>query len=475
MADWKAQISYNYNAAYHAYAYGLVYQSGPEPNHGNASTWGEAGVTDWSNYNAGVTQAYYAATARTREESPPRSPEQQAVNGHYQASGVYPGDTHAGSLPRAHEASQAGSDSTSDSEAHASPSTYLWLKFLKKKNSIYIDYSKLLMQTLFFSRTLKSIVLTTSILSLTSKALSPQCVSPDSWSSGSSSREGSLPQTDCTSWGKKEATERGSPVASGSQMDEASTFAPSGNEDTNETTSVDLLSTASKKPCTTTVTPPKGKMRAAFSESQMSALVQRFSIQRYLTPAEMKNLAEMTGLTYKQVKTWFQNRRMKLRRHQKDTSWVSERYNKGSPIHGAMYANIGQPRSPYQGEARLKENYNQQMMKTAPQNMAFYLAAMGAAAAGSAGYPSWCPGSPQNAMPHRSQNAMPHRSQMAGWSMPPDSGHYEYSPNVFHSASATTANDAGEDMSLEGKGGAAVVVNSGGSLNTPMVHNGQSC
>ena len=28
-----------------------------------------------------------------------------------------------------------------------------------------------------------------------------------------------------------------------------------------------------------------------------------------------------------QVKTWFQNRRMKLRRHQKDTSWVSEHYN----------------------------------------------------------------------------------------------------------------------------------------------------
>ena len=25
-----------------------------------------------------------------------------------------------------------------------------------------------------------------------------------------------------------------------------------------------------------------------------------------------------------QVKTWFQNRRMKLRRHQKDTSWVSD-------------------------------------------------------------------------------------------------------------------------------------------------------
>lgn len=102
--------------------------------------------------------------------------------------------------------------------------------------------------------------------------------------------------------------------------------------------------------------------------------------------------------------------------------------------------------------------------KTAPQNMAFYLAAMGSAA-GSAGYPSWSPGA--------SQNPMPHRSQMACWSMPPGGGHYEYNPNAFHPASATTANNAGEDMSLEGKGAAAV--NSHGSLNTSMVHNGQSC
>ncbi|XP_037311975.2 homeobox protein NANOG [Pungitius pungitius] len=424
MADWKAQISYNYNPSYHAYAYGLVYQSGPEPNHGNPSTWGEAGVTEWSNYNGGVTQAYYAAAAapRTREESPPHSPERQAVNGHghYQAPGVYIGD----SLPRTHEASQAGSDSTSDSEAHASP---------------------------------------------------------NSWSSGSS-REGSLPQTDSTTWENKEAGERDdeasgrSPNASGSQVEEPSTVAASGNEDTNNTTYVCLTSTSSKKPCTTTVTTPKGKMRSAFSESQMSALVQRFSVQRYLTPAEMKNLAEMTGLTYKQVKTWFQNRRMKLRRHQKDTSWVSERFNKGSPIHGAKYANVTTHMPPYQGEvrSRLKESYNQQMMetafkKTAPQNMAFYLAAMGsaaaAAAAGSAGYPSWSSGS--------SQNARPHRPPMGCWAIPHGGGHYEYNPNVFHSASVTTTNNAGEDMSLEGKGGEAV--NSHGSLNTSMVHNGHSC
>lgn len=45
------------------------------------------------------------------------------------------------------------------------------------------------------------------------------------------------------------------------------------------------------------------------------------------------------GFPCLKVKTWFQNRRMKLRRHQKDTSWVSERYttNKGSPVCGTVF------------------------------------------------------------------------------------------------------------------------------------------
>lgn len=128
----------------------------------------------------------------------------------------------------------------------------------------------------------------------------------DSWSSGSS-REGSLPQADPATWAKKdlegEANSR-SPDASedvsSSLMEDPRNFAVTGNEGTNNTTSLPL--TAPKKPSTTAVNNPKAKARAAFSESQMNALVQRFSVQRYLTPAEMKNLAELTGLTYKQVR-----------------------------------------------------------------------------------------------------------------------------------------------------------------------------
>ncbi|XP_019942791.2 homeobox protein NANOG [Paralichthys olivaceus] len=412
MTDWKTQIGYKYNPSYHAYAYGLVYQPGPEQNHGNhLGCWSDAGVTDLSNYSAGVPQAYYTSTARAREESPPGSPEQQqhAASGHhhYQGSGVvYLGDAQAGRLllARPHRAAyddaradgvgRVGSDSTSDSEAHTSP---------------------------------------------------------DSWSSSSSSsREGGLPQADPATWVKgdleSEVRDR-SPISSkdisSSHVEEPHPFAVAGNEVADDIAPLQVPLAVPDKPSPPAVNKPKGKVRAAFSESQMNTLVQRFRVQRYLTPAEMKNLAELTGLTYQQVKTWFQNRRVKLKRHQKDTSWVSERYtlNKDGPVHGTMYNNIPPHIPPYRGEAQsqLKEHYNQHMMKATPQNLAFYLAAMGGTP-GSAGYPSWSTAS--------SQNSMPTRPQTTGWSMPPGINHYEYNPNAYN---ASTSINTGHNTSFETK------------------------
>ncbi|KAM3593665.1 uncharacterized protein V6R79_018207 [Siganus canaliculatus] len=419
MADWKSQISYNYNPAYHAYAYSLVYQPGTEQTHGNMSGWGNAGVADLNNYNTGMTQAYYAtASSSTGEESPPRSPEPQVVNGHchYQGSGaVYYSDAQAGRLllaapartayeAREHELEvrRAGSDSTSDSEAH---------------------------------------------------------VSPDSWSSGSS-REGCLPQADPTTWVKKDLdaeTRSSSPDASedvsSPVTEEPRTFAVLQSESTENI--AEHVPVIAPKKQSTIVNNPKAKARAAFSDSQMNILVQQFSVQRYLPPAEMKNLAEKTGLTYKQVKTWFQNRRMKLRRHQKDTSWVSERYttqytNKSSPVRGPIFSNIPSHIPPYQGEVQpqLKEHYNQHVMKaafkkTTPQNLAFYLATMGSAARPT-GYPSWSSGP--------AQTAVPNRPQTTAWSMPPGVTHYDYNPSVYSSANNTAqdASKAGEPVASRG-------------------------
>uniref|UniRef100_A0A3B4B8R2 Homeobox domain-containing protein n=1 Tax=Periophthalmus magnuspinnatus TaxID=409849 RepID=A0A3B4B8R2_9GOBI len=383
MAEWKTQINYNYNSSYHAYAYSLMYQPGSEQTHVNLNSWAESGLSDLGNSTA--TQNYYppaTAAPRSPAQSPPQSPEQPAYTAdeHYQSTGlVYLGDTEASRLllpgqTREHEARLTGSDSASDSE--------------------------------------------------------PQ-TSPDSWSSGSSG-EGCLPQADPTTWAQKvdlDETSSRSPDSNEELLikEEPQTYCMLGGEGANAMTT-SAPSVAPKNQSTT-----KGKVRASFSESQMTALAQRFNVQRYLTPAEMKNLAEVTGLTYKQVKTWFQNRRMKLRRHQKDNSWASERYSvQDHAGHGAVFTNL--PSQPYDGQTRpaLNQVIEAALKKTAPPNLAFYLAAMGGAA-GSTGYPTWSSNAPQNALHNR--------PQAPNWPLPSDSSHFDYS--TFNHPSLGNVPDTG--------------------------------
>ncbi|KFW11283.1 Homeobox protein NANOG, partial [Eurypyga helias] len=66
----------------------------------------------------------------------------------------------------------------------------------------------------------------------------------------------------------------------------------------------------------------KAKSRTAFSKEQLQTLHQRFQSQKYLSPQQIRELGVALGLTYKQVKTWFQNRRMKLKRCQKHNLWT---------------------------------------------------------------------------------------------------------------------------------------------------------
>ncbi|NWI52911.1 NANOG protein, partial [Calyptomena viridis] len=67
-----------------------------------------------------------------------------------------------------------------------------------------------------------------------------------------------------------------------------------------------------------------GKSRTAFSQEQLKALHQRFQSQKYLSPQQIRELAAALELTYKQVKTWFQNQRMKFKRCQKESQWVEK-------------------------------------------------------------------------------------------------------------------------------------------------------
>nr|XP_033780963.1 homeobox protein NANOG-like [Geotrypetes seraphini] len=80
------------------------------------------------------------------------------------------------------------------------------------------------------------------------------------------------------------------------------------------------------------------KARTVFTQEQLWALRQHFHRQHYLTPLQIQQVAATLGLTAKQVKTWFQNRRMKLKRLHKDdvwldqASWITQVPNYGDPL-----------------------------------------------------------------------------------------------------------------------------------------------
>ncbi|NXK67941.1 NANOG protein, partial [Sylvietta virens] len=85
----------------------------------------------------------------------------------------------------------------------------------------------------------------------------------------------------------------------------------------------------------------KTKSRTAFSQDQLKALHQRFQSQKYLSPQQIRELAATLELTYKQVKTWFQNQRMKFKRCQKESQWSDKgMYLPQSGVHQAAYMDV---------------------------------------------------------------------------------------------------------------------------------------
>ncbi|XP_054655406.1 ventral expressed homeobox [Dunckerocampus dactyliophorus] len=56
------------------------------------------------------------------------------------------------------------------------------------------------------------------------------------------------------------------------------------------------------------------RMRTKFSSEQINKLESTFSQHKYLGASQRRKLAENLNLAETQVKTWFQNRRMKLKR-----------------------------------------------------------------------------------------------------------------------------------------------------------------
>ena len=81
------------------------------------------------------------------------------------------------------------------------------------------------------------------------------------------------------------------------------------------------------------------KARTAFSREQVAELEKKFQEKKYLSSAERGELAERLKLSDMQVKTWFQNRRMKYKRQSEEAEMEmkSPKYPYGSFVpYGGM-------------------------------------------------------------------------------------------------------------------------------------------
>ncbi|NXG32350.1 VEX1 protein, partial [Dromaius novaehollandiae] len=61
-----------------------------------------------------------------------------------------------------------------------------------------------------------------------------------------------------------------------------------------------------------------GRPRTKFSAVQLQELERSFREQRYIGASEKRRLAAALNLSQSQIKTWFQNRRMKFKRQTQD-------------------------------------------------------------------------------------------------------------------------------------------------------------
>ncbi len=106
------------------------------------------------------------------------------------------------------------------------------------------------------------------------------------------------------------------------------------------------------------------KARTAFSREQVADLEKKFQEKKYLSSAERGELAERLKLSDMQVKTWFQNRRMKFKRQSEEAEMEmkSPKYPYGSFMPyggmGSFYSYVPMPYKSHEGAGGVPYTYN---------------------------------------------------------------------------------------------------------------------
>nr|XP_026694698.1 homeobox protein BarH-like 1b isoform X1 [Ciona intestinalis] len=86
------------------------------------------------------------------------------------------------------------------------------------------------------------------------------------------------------------------------------------------------------------------RSRTVFTESQLISLEKRFERQKYLSTPDRMELADALGLTQLQVKTWYQNRRMKWKKQvQQSESSTDSEHDHLSPDSTRPYNQLHRP------------------------------------------------------------------------------------------------------------------------------------
>ncbi|XP_071328018.1 homeobox protein BarH-like 2 [Trachinotus anak] len=88
---------------------------------------------------------------------------------------------------------------------------------------------------------------------------------------------------------------------------------PRGSEPSPSQTPLSISSESDTERCTPRLKKPR-RSRTIFTELQLMGLEKKFQKQKYLSTPDRLDLAQSLGLTQLQVKTWYQNRRMKWKK-----------------------------------------------------------------------------------------------------------------------------------------------------------------